>query len=254
LSGGDIVTYRVCLDAGHGGPDSGAVGPSGIKEKDITLAVCKYIKSLLEATGQIEVVMTRDGDYMPGGGSSDEGLYYRCRIAKQNGCTLFVAVHCNAGSSTARGCETYCLGHGGKSEKLAKLVQARLVKEMGLTDRGVKYANYYVLRHLDPEMPTILTELAFISNPAEEKVLNSADNQQRFARAIASAIVEYLNIKVVDSVFKDISGHWAEQSILRLAKLGLISGDANGNFNPDAPLTRAQVAVLLDRLLKLLGK
>jgi N-acetylmuramoyl-L-alanine amidase len=89
------MPYRVCIDPGHGGDDPGAVGPTGLREKDVTLAVCGLLADMLVRTGQIEVRFTRDGDYVPGGSASLD-LYARCRIANQWGADIFISVHCNS--------------------------------------------------------------------------------------------------------------------------------------------------------------
>lgn len=198
----------------------------------------------------VEVKLTRTSDVFI-------DLQPRCDIANSFGADYFVSIHCNsAGTPEARGTETYCYKLGGKGEVLAKAIQAELIAVTGRANRGVKTANYYVLRRTN--MPAVLTELAFISNPAEERLLGSPDYQEKCATAIARGIGKVIGIKIIQevlSMFKDVpANHWAAGSIERFAKLGIIAGDGKGNFRPDAPITRAEVVSLLDRVLKLLGK
>ncbi|TEB13348.1 N-acetylmuramoyl-L-alanine amidase [Pelotomaculum propionicicum] len=175
---------KICIDPGHGGYDPGAVGPGGLQEKNVTLAVSLLLAEKLRAAGQ-EVQLTREGD--AGAWDSDGDLWTRCQIANQFGADIFISIHINsAGNPAATGTETYCLALGGEGEQLATAVQQELLATLGLPDRGVKTANYYVLKRTD--MPAILTELAFICNPEEEALLASPDFQARAAQAIAQGI------------------------------------------------------------------
>lgn len=107
------------------------------------------------------------------------------------GANLFVSIHCNAAANrAARGTETYCFSLGGKGERLARCIQRQIVNSLGTVDRGVKTANFYVLKLTD--CPAVLVELAFISNPEDEGLLADADKRDEFARAIARGITDYL--------------------------------------------------------------
>jgi len=240
---------RIVIDPGHGGKDPGAVGPSGIKEANINRQVALMVAEKLQKAG-LSVKLTRTTDTFV-------DLQPRCDIANSFGADYFVSIHCNsAGTPEAKGTETYCYKFGGKGEILAKAIQAELIAATGRANRGVKTANFYVLRQTN--MPAALTELAFISNPEEERLLGSPDYQEKCATAIAGGIGKVIGIKILQevlSMFKDVPAkHWAAGSIERLAKLGIIKGDGQGNFRPDQPITRAEVAALLDRVLKLLGR
>lgn len=178
---------KIVIDPGHGGNDPGAIGPNGIKEKDVALAIAKKVAALLKSAG-IDAQLTRDNDVF---------VELSARAAKANTAkaNYFVSIHCNsATSSQAHGTETYCYAKGGEGEKLAAAVQKHLIQELKLTDRGVKTANYAVLR--ETKMPAILTEVAFISNPQEEALLRNELFQNLAAKAIAEGICEYLNIKL----------------------------------------------------------
>ncbi|KHO62664.1 N-acetylmuramoyl-L-alanine amidase [Thermoanaerobacter sp. YS13] len=245
---------KICIDPGHGGYDPGAIGSSGLKEKDITLAVALKVAEKLRHAG-VEICLTRNSDQTPWESNND--LQMRCDIANSFGADYFVSIHCNsAGTPEAKGAETYCYKLGGKGEVLAKAIQTELIAATGRANRGVKTANYYVLRCTN--MPAVLTELAFISNPEEERLLADTDYQEKCATAIARAIGKVTGIQILREVlpmFKDVpQNHWAASSIERLAQLGIVKGDEQGNFYPDRPITRAEVAALLDRVLKYLGR
>ena len=181
----------IILDPGHGGSDSGAVGPTGAKEKNVTLAVAKKVQSLLQASGA-RVVMTRTDDrdvYMPNDSARDE---LQARVDKGNGipANIFLSIHCNSFSSpTAHGTETYYFAGSAMGRKLAEALDKRLIEVGGLVNRGVKTANFYVLKH--SPIPASLVELAFISNPEEEALLTAEDFQNRMAKAIVLGLEDY---------------------------------------------------------------
>jgi N-acetylmuramoyl-L-alanine amidase len=190
---------KVCLDPGHGQWDPGAVGPTGYREKDFTLSLALKLKKYLENCG-IQIVMTRSNDNALVNGDTNKDLIARANVANRNGCTHFISLHANsAADASAHGTETYCLSPNAATNgnKLAHAVEAALIKEIGLTDRGVKTANYSVLRNTS--MPAILVESAFISNPKEEGLLNSVDFQNKCARGIAKGYCAFANI-----AFKDL--------------------------------------------------
>jgi len=240
---------KIVLDPGHGGKDPGAVGSGGTKEKDVALAVALKVAEKLRQAG-VEVKLSRSSDIFL-------DLQPRCDIANSSGAQYFVSIHCNAATNRgAHGTETYCYRFGGQGEVLAKAIQDELIAVTGRANRGVKAANFHVLRNTN--MPAVLTELAFISNPKEEQLLSSPSFQEKCANAIVKGIGKVFGIQTLQevlSMFKDVpASHWAASSIERLAKLGIIAGDGQGNFRPDAPITRAEVVALLDRVLKLLGR
>jgi N-acetylmuramoyl-L-alanine amidase len=177
LLGGVIM--KIVIDPGHGGKDPGAVGPSGLKEAHVNLQVALKVAEKLRKAG-VEVKLTRTNDVFV-------DLQPRCDIANSFNADYFVSIHCNAaGTPQAHGTETYCYKFGGKGEVLAKAIQAELIAVTGRADRGVKTANYYVLRRTN--MPAALIELAFISNLEEERLLASVDYQEKCALAIAKGI------------------------------------------------------------------
>lgn len=182
--------YKIVIDPGHGGYDTGAIGSNGTREKDITLAVGLKLGKLLEKQN-VQVVYTRKTDDVSWPSNELEDLQARSKISDDFKPDYYVSIHCNSfKSSSAYGTETYSYSYGGKAEKLARDVQSELVGTLGTYDRGMKLGNFYVIR--ETEAPAILTELAFISNPDEESLLNSDDFQNKCAEAIARAIMKNL--------------------------------------------------------------
>ncbi|RPF49680.1 N-acetylmuramoyl-L-alanine amidase [Thermodesulfitimonas autotrophica] len=183
---------RVCLDPGHGGYDPGAVGPGGLKEKDVTLAVALRAGFYLQESGA-EVFFTRASDRVSWLPEVGRDLAARVEIANRGQADLYLSIHCNsAPTPEAGGIETYSFRQMGKAAEVARLIQAELVRELGLRDRGVKTAGFYVLRHT--AMPAVLTELAFISNPREEKLLSDPGFQERAAKALARAVAVHYGL------------------------------------------------------------
>ena len=182
---------NIMLDAGHGESDPGAVGKTGLQEKHITLEIVQRLARLLADQG-LSVCSTRTTDRRLVDESSAKDLQARADKANQAHADYFVSVHCNsAARSEANGVETFVLSRGGLAEALARQVQARLVSMTGLTDRGVKTADLAVLRKT--QMPAVLIEVGFISNPAEEKLLQEAAFLDKAALAMAQAIAAHLN-------------------------------------------------------------
>lgn len=182
----------VVLDPGHGGSDSGAIGPTGVSEKSVSLAVSLKAQKLLTGAGY-RVVMTRttDVDVAAPGVPDAAELQARVNKAPPNA-ELFISIHCNAFSNgTANGMETYHAPTAVKGSRLARLLNEELARLGGLNNRGVKAARFYVMTH--SQCPASLIELGFITNPREEKLLASGDYQQKLAQAITNAVNRYFN-------------------------------------------------------------
>lgn len=230
--------WVIVIDPGHGGHSSGAVGPTGYREKDLVLAVSKEVKKILDKESRVSVVMTRDTDVF-------KGLGERTALANKIKADLFVSIHANAvwgkaKRKVARGVETYFLGEAQtdedralaikenedikyeseyadaailelilsdltqslyqkESHNLASLIQNKLITTTGWIDRGVKQNNYYVLRLC--YMPAVLVEIGFISHPEEERLLKGRERQRAIALEIARGIKEY--IRKHDALYAD---------------------------------------------------
>jgi N-acetylmuramoyl-L-alanine amidase len=215
---------RIALDAGHGGSDPGAIGPTGLREKDVTLDIAHLAAPILSRELGILTLLTRDDDRLV---PLDE------RAARANAfhADLFVSIHCNASENGGpHGVMSFVLDTtkdevaakiaarenatslaassqiasiasglrhaetGARSTHFAELLQrstlASLAGRFGdASDQGVKTAGFFVL--LGAEMPSVLFETSFISNPAEEKRLATADYRQKIADGIVNAVRAY---------------------------------------------------------------
>ena len=177
----------IVLDPGHGGKDSGATNGS-LYEKTIVLDVTKRVEAYLRSKYNYTVRLTRSTDvYLT--------LDQRVAAAKSLRGDLFVSVHVNAaGSSAAKGVETYYSSrsaHSARSRVLASNIQSNLTGKMsGMSNRGVKTANYYVITY--NTMPSALVELGFISSPTDLTYLRSNTSRQQMAEGVAEGIAKYV--------------------------------------------------------------
>lgn len=176
----------IVVDPGHGGSDPGAKGYTGTLEKFINLAVAKHLVGMLQEAGA-DVIVTR---------SSDQSVTNQQRVdlANDAGADLYVSIHANAYSNPeSNGTETHYCGdtsNSSASKYLAQQLQRELIPALGLYDRGVKENSFFVLTKT--EMPAALVELAFLTNPEEEELLNQAEVQQKAARALFKGLEAYL--------------------------------------------------------------
>lgn len=217
---------RIVIDAGHGGHDTGTIGPHGLMEKDVCLDVALRLGHLIEETlPGTQVIYTRKDDtYIP--------LEERTAIANQAKADLFVSIHANSSRDrSARGIETYYLNFTSspesmevaarenansdeslhdlqdlikkiarndkleESRELAEDIQDALSQRMQLVsrtekNRGVKKAPFVVL--IGANMPSVLAEMSFVSNPADEKLLGKPEQRQRIADGLYRGIATYL--------------------------------------------------------------
>jgi N-acetylmuramoyl-L-alanine amidase len=224
---GGMRPLVVAIDPGHGGQDPGAIGPTGKREKDVTLAIGRELARQINATPGLKAYMTRDTDvFIP--------LNRRAQLARAAKADIFVSVHADAAENrSANGSSVYVLSTKGASsqrarwladkENAADLIGGRMPAAdntlasvlLDLTQSGhmrasedaaghvlsglgrigsnhksgIERANFAVLRTSD--MPAMLVETAFISNPDEERRLTSADYQRTLARAVLGGIDAY---------------------------------------------------------------
>ena len=217
---------RIVIDPGHGGHDTGTIGPNGLEEKDLVLEVGRRLGKLLETRLGAEVVYTRKDDtFIP--------LETRTAIANQARADLFVSIHANSsGDPSARGVETYYLNFTSSPEALEVAARENAVSEKSIyelqdlvkkialkekieeshefasdvqeslhtglatkspaiRDRGVKKAPFIVL--IGANMPSILAEISFVSNPTDERRLETSEYRQRIAESLYRGIAKYVN-------------------------------------------------------------
>ena len=221
--GGERAAFsidRICIDAGHGGRDHGKESADGVLEKDVNLAIARAVRDRIQEELGLEVVMTRDDDRMV-------ELVERTEIANTSGCDLFISIHCNSWFHNGTGgFESYFLsparseseralqrfenqaGDGAaraprgdvefilwdlvqnayidESSSFAEYIQREMTARLGVESRGVKQASFVVLQ--GAKMPAVLIEAAFLSNPAEERLLVDPEFQRRVADGVVASI------------------------------------------------------------------
>lgn len=238
----------VCLDAGHGGHDPGAVNMRlGLTEADLALKVVRKIKPILEANG-VKVILTRT-DNTALAKLTSEDLNKRARISNQANANAFVSVHLNSAATTeAKGMEVFSYS-GANTPQLAKAVHAEMQKNKTLyvKDRGLKTADFAVLR--ETYCIACLVEMAFISNDEDAKRVR--DNIDAYAKAIARGILNYLGIKPKEEIPKPKANtiNRYQADIDSLKAKGITTGERAND-----PITRGETFALLNRTLHYLLK
>lgn len=189
----------ILIDPGHGGVDGGASGiKSGILEKDINLKISTKLRDKLEKQGY-KVVMTREDDR---GLYEDEGrirkkkledLNNRVKIKKDSNCDMFISIHLNAFPETKYYGAQVWYSRNKDSQRLARIVQENFKKDLDINNnRQEKPAldSYKVLR-VNDDMPSILIECGFLSNPGEEQKLTTDEYQNIIAESIVKSLNTY---------------------------------------------------------------
>ena len=178
---------RIIIDVGHGGKDAGAIGINKIQEKDIVLDIANAILKLNKELGKpLDIYLTRYKDTII-------SLSDRIRLAKILKADLFVSLHCNhSDNPNARGIEVYASKTQGEFSKESVFVGYQIEKTLcaaiGYESRGVKFANFQVLRETVGYCPSVLLELGFLSNKDEGTYISNATNIQFAANAILLSI------------------------------------------------------------------
>ena len=189
----NVKNKIITIDPGHGGSDSGAIGPNGYTEKEGAFAISQKVASILNQSGA-KVVMTRDSDvdvYGPNASARNE-LQARVDIGNNANSDIFVSIHCNAFvNPAANGTQTFYYGSSYQGQRLAQSIQEKMIEANGLRDRGISTCNFYVVKH--SYMPAVLIETAFITNYDEEALLSDDEWQTTMAKAIAEGINEYFS-------------------------------------------------------------
>lgn len=248
--GGDTV--RLMIDPGHtGATDPGAVSGS-VREADVNLDVALHLRDLLAGTPGLEVRLTRDkhGDLAkPYSAAAD--LRARTDMANAWPATHYLSIHVNAATNTAaHGVETYHWATSKEGKRMAGIVHQH-VAPLFRADRGVKTANFHVLR--ETKMPATLVELGFVTNPEDRERLAESWFRISLAEALAAGIREAFGLQSAPQgapgPFPDVPGdHWAAGAIAWAKARGLMAGYPDGTFRPEAPVTRAELASALERL------
>lgn len=182
-------TYKVFIDPGHGGKDSGSImtEDKNVLEKDINLQIAKKVASILLKQNDIQVILSRTDDTFI-------DLTERANMANKQGADVFVSIHLNSFPNVkeASGIETYYTEDDSyHSEQLATAIQETMVSYVDARDRGIKTDEFKVLK--ESKMPSVLVEAGFLSHPEEAKKLQNEEYQSELAQGIAQGILTYLD-------------------------------------------------------------
>ena len=179
----DNSKILICIDPGHGGKDCGTIGPTGLREKDVNLDISIKLKSKLTDAG-FKVILTRESDINH---SVDEITNF----ANSNNADLFISVHNNSHPSPdMSGTQTFYFNQSPGGNFLANYLNAKIIEQIGTINRGVKTANFVVLKNT--KMIAALVEGAFMCNPNEEAELKDPNFRDKIATGIYNGIIEYL--------------------------------------------------------------
>jgi N-acetylmuramoyl-L-alanine amidase len=187
----------ILIDPGHGGRDSGAVSRNGILEKHINLSISIKVRDRLKALGY-QVMMTREEDKDFYGQNDDvnmmkrEDLNTRCRIKRDSNCDLFISIHQNFFKQTDCHGSQVWYSENDESKKFAYILQENLKKDLGNNKREEKDAKgaYKILRCFT-NIPSVIVECGFLTNPEEERKLITTEYQDKIAESIVKSIKEY---------------------------------------------------------------
>ena len=184
---------KIYIDPGHNptGNDTGAVG-YGLKEEDVSVQIGVLLRDMLINGGQT-VKMSRENITDTVAQELNASLAGRYNAANIWDADIFVSIHCNAANTKAYGCETYYCTGSTQGKALAECVQPHMAAETERYNRGVKSANFAVIRHTN--MPAILVETAFIDNYDDNRFLASDDGKYKCAVAIYKGICDYLGLE-----------------------------------------------------------
>lgn len=233
---------RIVIDAGHGPDTAGKRSPDGtLREYQFNSATARYLAGLLFDYQGIEILTVyEDGRDVP--------LTERTNKANSWGAHLYVSVHANAngngGWDSANGIETFVYTtRPAAAVALANAVQRRLIAATGLLDRGVKSADFHVLR--ETNMTAVLVECGFMTNKAEAELLKSDDYRQKVAAALAAAIAETYGLTKKESVpVTEPVKDWKQEAVEWLHEQGL----TDEIRDPDKTPTWAELGAVLSKM------
>lgn len=257
------IMAKIYIDPGHNptGDDTGAVG-YGLKEQDVSVQVGIILRELLLVSGQT-VKMSRENITDTVSSSLNGSLAGRYNAANSWDADIFVSIHCNAANTKAYGCETYYCTGSNQGKVLAECVQPHMAAETERYNRGVKSANFAVIKHTN--MPAILVETAFIDNYDDNRFLASDDGKYKCAVGIYKGICDYLGIeyklesedKLVSREYEELNERlekvenpmiydyvdenmpeWARPTITKLVDKGFLKGDEEGKLGLTEDLIR----------------
>lgn len=190
-----LAGKKIVIDPGHGGRFDGAIGRTGLKEKDVNLDVSLELTAdLVELGAEVRMTRTSDTEVLPGGSLRDD-LQARCTPANAWPADIFISVHSNSNTnSNIHGNEVYhARNASSRSKVLGRLIHQHIVDETGLKDNGVRKADFYVLKNTD--MPAVLVETAYISHAGDEARLADEGFREEIAHSIARGVRDYFAVE-----------------------------------------------------------
>lgn len=213
----DYSGILVCIDPGHGGKDTGTIGPTGLREKDANLDISIRLKNKLVNAG-FRVIMTRESDV-------NHSIEEIANFANSNNADIFISVHNNSHpSSSMNGTQSFYYNQSYDGSLLANCLNTKTIEQIGTVNRGVKSSSFKVLRLT--KMVSALVEGVFMCNPDEEAKLKDPNFRDRIATGIYNGILEYLK-KYGGSIQGDRKLASAQSFIKRVYHRSL-------NMDPDA--------------------
>ena len=194
----DRTKAVIVIDPGHGGSDPGKIGVHQEKEKDINLQISYFLKEELENKG-VEVVMTRktDRDLSKEGAKNKKAsdLQNRCKIIEQTAPDCVLSVHQNSyHQPDIKGAQTFYYTGSQEGKKLAEMIQLSMKEQLDRENHRMAKENdsYYMLKKT--KVPVVIVECGFLSNPGEAVLLSEKEYQRKIAKAVSSAVTEYLGL------------------------------------------------------------
>lgn len=190
-----VAKKVIVIDPGHGGIDSGAIGINGIQEKDVVLDMALEIVRLnkMFLDNKLNIYLTRYKDTLI-------LLSDRSKLTKDIKTDVFLSLHCNASHSSSKGIEVYLHSTDNLNTKQSFSIGLSLLNEstlkLGFKNRGVKFANFQVLRETSAFCPAILVELGFVTNSDEADYFLKASNIRAMALAVLMGLYNYLNMEL----------------------------------------------------------
>lgn len=181
----------ITLDPGHGGSESGSVGPTGIPEKTINLAIAKYLRKYLEKSG-VKVIMTREND------DQSVGLYERVDIAQKNNSLILLSIHNNAlpdGGNPYQEHGSSSYYYHSQSLPLARYLQKSMIKKLKLKDNGIYWESLALTRPNEPL--SVLVEVGFMINPEEYMMLSDSHFQKKAAKALYLGLEDFFRNETI---------------------------------------------------------
>lgn len=214
----------IIINPGHGGIDPGAVGPAGTKEADIVKIIAQNVFNKISNLGLL-VSLTPP----PGMGAAMHELQNIINWCKKQGPNIVISIHCNSAANiSANGFEIFTYSVGGNSLKLAVQMYDVLLPVIGIKGRGIKTGNFGIIRETERAgAAAVLIELAFISNPVEEKLLLDPAIQEKISNGIVKGVLAYMGIeenrpKTEWEILQEKSKEWA-------IKNGITTGERPGD-------------------------